>query len=88
MTREISKMSAKELIEFERNGGENGTTSDLCSELSDKLLLAITYLEVCIKQCQEYSENELVIDWDTNKSYEISELKKFIGKQDESTTSK
>ena len=80
-------MTAKELIAFEVSGGEDGITTDLSSELSDKLLEAVTLLEACVMQCEEYSDNELVINWETNESYKIADIKKFIGGSDESTPS-
>lgn len=79
MVKPITKMTAKELIDFEFSGGDDGFTTLLESTLADKLSEAITLLDACVKQLEEYSDNELVIDWDTKKSYEIAAIKEFIG---------
>lgn len=78
MSKSIWNMSANELIEYEFNGGEMGMTGDLETALANKLETACTYLGVCIKQLEEYSDNELVIDWAENKTLSLSELKQFI----------
>lgn len=79
MTKQLYQMSTKELIELERNGGENGHTSDLCTELACRLEQALVYLTSCIGQCEDYSENDFVFDRTNKEYYPIEELKEFAG---------
>lgn len=76
MTKSIYDMTSHELIEFERNNSK-GSTSDLCTELAVRLFESLKMVESCIVQLEEYSENELVIDDDNNRRYEVSALKAF-----------
>lgn len=61
MDKGMFNLTAKELIEFELMGGETGSTSDLTTALSDALTKSNRYLELCLAQIAEYSDNEWVL---------------------------
>lgn len=75
MSKSIHKMTPRELVEFEQDGGEEGLSTDLCILLALRLAEALDVIESCVVQLEEYSEHELVIDDDNNRRYEISALK-------------
>ena len=72
----VFNLSAVELIELERLGGESGTTSDLATALADALVEMGGYLTLCLDQISDYSDNEWVMNGGREKT--ITEMRSFI----------
>lgn len=81
MSKELNAMTVQELIETERNRPQEHSPSDLAYELTERLKVACDMLDVAVQQCQEYSENELLMVWGPKRrTYQISEVYEFLGK--------
>lgn len=72
----VFNLSAVELIELERLGGESGVTSDLATALADALVEMGGYLALCLDQISDYSDNEWVMNGRREKT--IAEMRSFI----------
>lgn len=61
-SKDVFAMTIKELIEYEKAGGESGSTSDLATALADALEETAHYLQICLDQIKEYSpDNEWIM---------------------------
>lgn len=82
-SKRMRDMTARELVDYEYNGGPDGITSDLSTELAQRLDYVCRMLEVCNYRLGELSDEDRIIGESIDNSdpvvYTRTYIKQFIG---------